>query len=215
MDLTHIPDLPHKRRPWLTTAVLSWFDDACCDVKYLDRWHKVPLNYQPGQATGPGWHRDRHEHILAERGSTHRFRCAAHALMTYNFYPPDLMSSASTFKLFQRWPRVGDRIVQRIHLLNLPGTPVLDVLGMVEITQVEQQPRQVGFTYVTTAVHAEMGEWSVQLTWDALGPIRLTMTAVSRPDPAEPRRNYRFMRAIQKSAHLRGLTHFSQLVNAS
>ena len=198
----------------LTTATLNWFDDGCCDVKYLDIWHKAPVTYQPGQVIDDSWHVDTYEVSLGQDEDGRLFRKAADHLMRYQFYPHDVLSHTSDFSLWNRWAQVGDRIVQRIHLFSLLGKPVLDVIAMNEVRQVITEPRRYGFTYVTVATHVEQGEWTACLEWDPDNQLRLTVHAISRPAPDEPSRNYSFMRALQKSAHQRGLQHFKQTILA-
>lgn len=199
---------------FLTTATLTWFDDGRSDANYLDEWHDVPLNYYPDQPTGSGWHHDHHEQVIAYDDNGHLFSHAADLLMRYHFYPQHILSHVSTFSLADRWLEVGDRIVQRIHVLRLFGRPILDVVSMTEITQTIIQPRRCGFTYTTVATHVEQGEWSVTITWRPNGNLVLNLNAISRPIPQEPRRNLSFMRAFQKAAHKQGINHFQQLVTA-
>ena len=197
---------------FLTKARLTWFDDGCCDVKYLDEWHDAPLNYHSGQATTPDWHIDHHEKIIAYDDDGRLFHRAADLLMRYHFYPPHILSHVSTFGLANRWLEVGDRVVQRIHVLGVFGRSILDVVSMTEITQATVKPHRCGFTYATVSTHVEQGEWSVAVHWRPSGEIVFTMDAVSRPIPQEPKRNYAFMRAFQKAAHLQGMRHFLQMV---
>ena len=199
---------------FLTTAKLNWFDDGCCDVKYLDIWNGTALSYQPGQAIDASWHVDSYELALGLDEDGRLFRKAADRLMRYQFYPPDVLSHVSDFGLWNRWAQVGDRIVQRIHLFSLFGKPVVDVIAMNEVRQVITEPRRYGFTYVTVETHVEQGEWSACLEWASDNQLRLTVKAISRPTPEEPARNYNFMRTLQKSAHQRGLQYFKQLVLA-
>jgi uncharacterized protein (UPF0548 family) len=206
--------LRHSLKGLLTTATLTWFDNGCCDVKYLDEWHDAPLNYYTGQVTTPDWHIDHHEKIIAQDSHGRLFQHAADLLMHYQFYPPHILTHVSTFSLADRWLEVGDRIVQRIHLLGLFGRSILDVVTMTEITQTIVEPHRCGFTYATVAKHVEQGEWSIAVNWRPNGDIVFTLDAVSRPIPQEPSRNYLFLRAFQKAAHLQGINHFQQMVTA-
>ena len=199
---------------FFTTATLTWFDDGCCDVKYLDEWLNAPLNYHSSQATTPDWHIDHHEKIIAYDENGRLFHHAADLLMRYQFYPSHIMSHVSTFSLNNRWLEIGDRIVQRIHLLGINGRSLLDTITMTQITQTIVEPHRCGFTYTTVATHVEQGEWSLTLTWRPDGNLVLNLDSVSRPNPQEPRRNYPFMRAFQKAAHLQGISHFQQMVTA-
>ena len=195
-----------------TTATVSWFDDGCCDVKYLDMWHSVPLSYEPGQVIDNSWHHDCHEVVIGRDVDGDLFPKAADHLMRYHFYPPHIMTHVSHSSLANRWLQVKDRIVQRIHLLFTPKIPILNVISMTEIVAVIDEPTCKGFTYATVATHAEQGEWSISVRKQANADILLTMKAISRPVPTEPRRNHRFMRAFQKQAHQQGLQYFQQLI---
>lgn len=197
---------------FLTTAVLNWFDSGCCDVRYLDEWSNTPRSYTPGQLLDDSWHRDRYESILLNDRNGRYFETAVHLLMRYQFYPPEIMAHVSHFSLQERWMTPGDRIVQRIHVLDVLGKTVVDVLGMTEIADVQIEPHRCGFTYVTIATHVEEGEWSAWVSWRANGDVVLTVEAISRPSPKEPKRNYGVMRAFQQKAHQAGLAHFKQLV---
>ena len=198
----------------LTTATLNWFDDGCCDVKYLDIWHKAPVTYQPGQVIDDSWHVDTYEVSLGQDEDGRLFRKAADLLMRYQFYPQDVLSHTSDFSLWNRWAQVGDRIVQRIHLFSLFGKPIVDVIAMNEVRQVVTEPRRYGLSYVTVGHHIEQGEWNACLEWCDDNELILTIKAISRPVPQEPNRNYGYMRTRQKLAHQRGLQQFKQAVFA-
>lgn len=195
---------------FLTTAKLDWFDDGCCDVKYLDIWNKAPVSYQPGQPIDESWHIDNYSLSLGYDGDGRLFRQAADRLMRYQFYPDDVLGYVSDFSLWDRWVQVGDRIVQRIHLLSLFGKPILDVVTMNEISHVIAEPRCYGFTCVTVDTHVEQGEWTAHIEWCDDGELRLEVKAISKPVAEEPARNYSLMRTLQKSAHERGLQNFKQ-----
>ncbi|MCP4416183.1 MAG: DUF1990 family protein [Chloroflexi bacterium] len=199
---------------FFTTAQLNWFDDGCCDVKYLDIWNKIPVSYHLGQPIDDSWHVDTYELSLGYDEDGRFFHKASDLLMRYQFYPRDVLSHVSDFSLGQRWVQVGDRIVQRIHLFSLFGKPVLDVIVMNEVSHVITEPRRYGFTYVTVANHVEQGEWSICIDWQDDGQLLLTVKAISKPTAAEPARNHSFMHSMQKSAHHRGLEHFKRTVHA-
>ena len=199
-----------------TTATLSWFDDGCCDVRYLDIWKDAPASYVPGRTpVGNSWFYDSHEETVACNARSHTFRRVRNLLLDYEFYPPTWMSTASDFGCEQRLMRVGDRIVQRHHLFHLSGFSLLDIIGLVEIHAVWDEPRRVGFSSVTVSPHVTQGEWTITATWQNNGDIVLGVRAVSRPVPGEPRRNHRFLRNWQQVAYHRGITYFKQLLCAT
>lgn len=196
----------------LTTAKLDWFDDGCCDVKYLDVWNNAPLSYQTGQAIDDSWHVDEYELLLGQDEDGRLFRKASDLLMRYQFYPHNVLSQTSDFGLWNRWVQVGDRIVQRIHLFSLFGKPIVDVIAMNEVRHVITEPRRYGFTLVTIDNHVEQGEWTACLEWHEDGELSFTVKSISKPISTEPIRNHSFMRAKQKSAHQQGLQNFKQAV---
>ena len=196
-----------------TTATLNWFDDGCCDVKFLDLWNNAPLNYVPGQSIDENWHTDHYVQQLGNDVTGKLYRTASKLLMQYQFYPEDVLTHVSDFDVFERPIQVGDRIVQRVHVFQLLGKPILDVITMTEVVQVIDEPRRCGFTYATVDKHVEQGEWTAVLEWQQNGDVIFTMDAVSRPVPHEPARNYNIMRLLQVHAHQRGMEHFVQQVN--
>ncbi len=197
----------------LTTATTNWFDDGCCDVKYLDLWRNTPLSFTSGQTNGFGWHTDRHDVFLLNDPNGRIFQKAANLLLRYQFYPDTMLSHYGDFDLGNGRPmQVGDRIVQRIHLARLFGRPLLDVIGLTEVTQVIVEPRRRGFAYATAVPHVEQGQWSVQVLWNDNGDLTLTLNAISRPAPQEPTRNHSIMRFLQKKAHQAGIAHFKKLL---
>jgi uncharacterized protein (UPF0548 family) len=199
---------------FLTTATLNWLDDGCCDVKYLDMWNGNAVSYHPDQSTGAGWNTDHYELVIGHDISGALFQKAADLLMRYQFYPEDILSHVSDFNLWERQPQVGDRIVHRIHVLTLLGRPVLDVLGMTEISEVVSESRRQGFRYVTVSPHVEQGEWSAFVEWREDGNVVLIVDVISRPVAEEPQRNHQYIRSLQKNAHKRGLSFYKASVLA-
>jgi hypothetical protein len=120
----------------ITSATLSWFDDGCCDVKYLDEWQNAPLSFTPGQVTDTNWYSDSYEKVVLSQATDSLFQQAADLLLRFQFYPKQILSSTGDFDLDQRRLRRGDRIVQRIHVLRLMRRAILDVIAIAEITAV-------------------------------------------------------------------------------
>ena len=140
------------------------------------------------------------------------FQRAADALMRYHFYPESLMHYVSDFSRENRWLRVGNRLVQRIHAFRLLGLPILDAITMNEIYAVSDEPRRKGFTYVTTQAHSERGEWSPAVEWRDNGDLYLTIHVLSRlaydVSPFQLRR----IRRLQTGAHHQGIEAFKRRV---
>ena len=124
------------------------------------------------------------------------------------------MRHTSDFGIEGRQMRVGDRLVQRIPVITIFGLPGVDVMTMNEITDVRTSERRAGFSYITTQAHSEEGEWSVDLEWRDDGALWLTMDALSRPSPREPRLIHPLMRFMQRRSHRRGIAAFRALCAA-
>jgi len=197
---------------FITTATLNWFDDGCCDVKYLDLWNDVPLSYQPGQPIDENWYRYHFEQHIGHDPGGQLFQAAASTLKQYQYYPKDVMTVVGDHDVYRRQLEVGDRIVQRVHVFQFRGRPVLDAITMNEIIDVIDEPRRYGITYVTVNTHIEQGEWAATVTWHKNDDVILTIDSLSRPVPHEPARNYNFIRSLQKHAYQRGLDHFTECV---
>jgi uncharacterized protein (UPF0548 family) len=193
-------------------AVFVWFGMGGPDAQYLERWRGAPLSYMPGQATDATRNRDTYEEFIVHDADGKHFERAADLLMRYHFYPASIMFHISDFGLENRWLRVGDRIVQRIHALSIRGVPVLDVLAMNEIYAVIDEPRRKGFTYVTTQAHSERGEWSPAVEWRDNGDLVLAIHVHSRL-AFDPPAFYRSrVRKLQKRAHHEGIEAFKRRV---
>lgn len=193
---------------FLTTATLNWFNDGCCDVRYLDEWSKEPLSFHRDAVSGSDWVNDAYEQRIGPDKTGQLFKLASTLLLTYRFYPKNMMSHTSDFGLNDRLATIGDRIVQRIHVLRLLKQPLLDVIGLTEVTHVTNTARCASLTYATVRPHAVEGEWSAIVERRDDETLWLTVKATSRPKPSEPRRNHAYLRAFQKYAHEEGMRHF-------
>jgi hypothetical protein len=208
---TILSDIVVNKMPLITSATLSWFDDGCCDVKYLDEWQDAPLSFTPGQVTDSNWYSDSYDQVIMPRADESAFQKAADLLLRYRFYPDHILSFTGDFDLEQRQVRVGDRIVQRIHVLRLLGRAILDVIAITEVTDVVNEPRRAGLSYATVFPHVAQGQWQAAVIWGKMGELRLAVKAILRLDPTEPARNRRLIRFFQRQAQRHGLDHFKQL----
>ncbi|KAA3655069.1 MAG: DUF1990 family protein [Chloroflexi bacterium] len=197
---------------FITTATLNWFDDGCCDVKYLDMWNDMQLNYVPGQKTDGNWYSDHFEHRIGHDPEGKLYKTAVALLQQYEFYPKDSIAVVGDHNVYRRQIEVGDRIVHRVHVFQFRGHPILDAIAMTEITKVVNEPRRYGITYATVDKHVEQGEWTAMVTWQQNNDVVLTIDSLSRPVPNEPVRNYNFLRSLQKNAQRRGVEHFTERV---
>lgn len=182
------------------------------DERLLQEWRNAPLTYTPGQTIDSSWHTDHHQEMITANGTAQQFARARDLLLRYQFYPLSLMHHVSDFSRENRLMRPGDRIVQRIHSTTVLGIPLLDSITMNEVTAVIDEPRRVGFTYITTAAHAELGEWSALIVWRDDGAFILTIDAISRlayymPNWLAPR-----SRRLQLRAHDLGMESFKNAV---
>lgn len=199
----------------MTTAKLDWFNDGCRDIRYLERWHNNPLNFDLSQTIYSNWHLDHDERVIGQDPTGRLFQIAADKLMRYHFYPSDVISSTSEFGLNNRWVTVGDRIVQRIHLVRLFTRPILDMIIITEITAVLDEPRCIGYTFTTVENHVTRGSRSVMVEWSLNDQIIFSISAISQPiqHPTHPQTFY--LQAFQKYADHLGMTHFINQVRTA
>lgn len=193
-------------------AVAVWFGSKQDDARYLDLWRAAPLTYNPDQPIDSEWHVDRYEIILGKDSSGEIFQRAAQLTLSNRFYPPQVMVNTSDFQREDRLVRCGDRVLQRIRLLLAWDRPVLEVLTMNEITEVVNEPRRKGFTYTTTSVHSELGDWSPTVEWRENNEVALVITVVSRAKPGASRLSRRITRWMQLRAHRLSILNFKDLL---
>lgn len=199
----------------LTSATLSWFDDGCCDVIYLDIWQEMAVSFIPPAHLDKSWQKRQQQTWLGQDESGALFRHAADLLMRFQLYPNGMASQFGDFDLGDgRWLQPGDRIVQRFHVWRLWGRPLLDVVGLVEIRKVVLEPHRVGYDYVSVSPHPLEGQWSVYLTWQGNGELRLETASLSRPSAREPAHNHQRIRRWQEQLLQAGVSHFQQMVTA-
>lgn len=182
------------------------------DDHLLDEWHSAPLTYKPGQTLDSSWHTDHHEEIITPSATPEQFARARDLLLRYQFYPLSLMHHVSDFSRANRLMRPGDRIVQRIHGFRILSVPAVDCITMNEVTDVIDEPRRAGFTYITTAAHVEMGEWSARIDWKLDGALILTIDATSRLAYHMSQAFAARSRKLQLRAHHQGIESFKQAV---
>jgi uncharacterized protein (UPF0548 family) len=192
----------------------EWLPRQSDDHVYLRRWRYVPVNYARGIETDASWQVDHYEKILGADATGQLFACAADRLLHYQFYPTDLIEPASDFAKQGRVLQLGDRLVQRIHVLRLGPWCWLDFLSANEISEVIDEPRCKGFAYVTTRGHSEVGEWSAQVAWRGDDTVTLTIHAVSKFTATVPPLVRFFARRFQLYAHQRGLAAFKPATTA-
>jgi uncharacterized protein (UPF0548 family) len=106
-------------------------------------------------------------------------------------------------------------VLQRIRVLYLTGLPVLDVLTMNEVSEVIDEPRRRGLSYVTTRRHGEVGEWSAVVEQADDGQVYLRVRSLAWPAPTMPLLTHPIMRALQLRAHQRGIQTFAREVRAA
>ncbi len=179
------------------------------DEQYLDQWRDAPLTYQRGQPIDDTWHTDHYEKIIASAGKSpdELFQRAADLILHYQFYPPTLMTHVSDFSRDMRRMRAADRVIQRIRA----GISFVEALTMNVIVHMIDEDSRAGFTYIATAAHSEMGEWSALIEKHPTG-IKLTINALARTRPEFPPLLRGYTRRLQKRAHQLGIEHFTQQV---
>jgi len=185
------------------------------DGQYLDKWRHIPLTYTSGQPVDDRFREDHYEILLFPAASSFSFHHAVNHLLRYHFYPPSVMSHVSDFSVQDRHMQPGDRIIQRIRQPFPFGLTIIEGLTMNEISDVIDEPRRAGFTYVTTAAHEEIGEWSARLEWRSDDTLMLIVHAISRTSERIPSWTMPVVRYMQKRAHHLGIAYFQTLVSQS
>jgi hypothetical protein len=186
-----------------------WFGSGQSqDARYLQAWRKAPFTYSAADVTGASWSADRYEVILGYDKEGELFNRAAELALSNRFYPPEVMSIVSDYSLEGRSVRPGDRVLQRIPILTYNRLPLVELLTLNEISEVIQEPRQVGFTCVTTAVHSEVGEWTARVEWRGNGEVALVIEVVSRSRFGNLPFFQQRTRQLQLRAHKLSIEHF-------
>lgn len=183
-------------------SIPMWFNhNRALDTQMLQAWRGVPLTYNPDLVIDHHWNADHYEIVLGKDTSGNLFNRASMITLMNQFYPPDVMVTTSDFGNMKRPVRLGDRVLQRIRIFQVAGHPVFEVLTMNEITEVIQEARRVGFTYSTTSIHSEIGEWSPKVEWRDNGEVVLVIDVVSRVLPGTSAIARWFTRRMQLRAH--------------
>jgi len=196
------------------SALARWFGAGQKqDTQALKAWHEAPLTYDPELEIDHRWNVDRYEVVLGHDSTGELFQRAARLALHNLFYPRDVMTIVSDYSLENRAVQTGDRVLQRILIAQFNGLPVLEMLTMNQITQVYDEPRRAGFTYTTTAAHAEIGEWSPVVEWRENGEVVLVISVVSRSRPGAPAWSRRLSRRLQLRAHRISIENFKALLN--
>lgn len=196
-------------------AGLAWFGHGrLSDPHYLATWRNAPLTYKRGQELDWNWNFDHYEVALGIDETGELFKRAVELILTDQLHPTAVMTASSHFKMEKRAVQVGDRVLQRIRLFEIANRPVLEALAMNEVTEVIQEERKAGFTYTTTAVHSETGEWTSTVEWRDTGEVVLVMDITSRTRPGTPRAISDYSRRIQLHGHDLSVFHLTKLLDA-
>lgn len=193
-------------------AVSLWFGLGKTNEAYLDEWRSAPVTYTSGQESGSGWNIDRYETILGRDPTGELFERAAFLALRNRFYPHQIMATASDFQAEGRSVQPGDRLLQRIRLLQFWDKPLVERVVVCEVTEVVDEPRRKGFTATTTTVHDEVGDWSPSIVWRENGEVALIIEVVSRCRSGVSALYGQIFRWLQLRAHKLTLEYFQRLV---
>lgn len=191
--------------------MLDWFPNHRNDEKFLNYWENPGSNFNPNQPIDTTWYVDMYEVYLGPDENItadELFDRAVDLLYRYQFYPEPIMEHTSDFELERRRPRLGDRIVQRVHVIK----GFLDVITMTRISGLLFEPNRKGLTYVTTDHHLETGEWTATIVRKKDNQVVLMVHAISKHASNMPFWAKPFARLVQLRAHRLGMAHFKELV---
>ena len=190
-------------------AMFDWFPKKePADAALLDSLGAPPLNYDPRTPTDRTWYVDGHAVSLGE--GKRLFDRAAEQLMRYQIYPPDTLIWTGTFQRQERRIRPRDYILQRIRIIP----ELLDIVTVVQVSNVLLEPNRIGFTYVTCEPHLEQGEWTAVVSRDRVGQVGLMIQAVSKPTAQMLLGTRRWARRMQRRAHRAALRNFRRQLDS-
>lgn len=191
-----------------------WFNrHSGLDAQFLQMCRAAPITFtEAGQANDDCWNADHYEIVLGKDTRGDLFNRAASLTLMNQFYPPDVMINTSDFGLENRPVRAGDRVLQRIRILQIAGRPVYEILTVNEITKVIQEDRRAGFTYATTTIHSEIGEFAPTVEWRENGEVVLVINVLSRAAPGASAFARWFTRRMQLRAHRLSIQNFLSLL---
>lgn len=192
----------------LTRSVVQILGSSRSDADKLKAWYNAPLSFRVDQAADDSFQADSKEGVLGPDPDGMLFQMAAHLLLTYQYYPPEVMNTLADFDLEQRTMQPGDRILLRIHVLRLGSLNIVDALALNRVVEVREQPREVEIAYATTTRHSEVGIWRANLSRGADDLVRIRVSAESKPAAYVPFPVKWVARSLQKRAWRLGMAHF-------
>ena len=130
------------------------------------------VTYDPGVAEHTGFEHDRFEAPVGHGDDD--FAAARDGLTSW---------AAHDLPGVRVFPRRVPVALGATHLVTL-GSSLLAIAAPCRISQVIDEPRRAGFAYVTLEGHPEKGTESFVVELDALGDVRFTVEARSRPGSA-------------------------------
>src|SRR5438094_4427147 len=159
-------------------------------ARALRAWETRRPSFAPG-ARAPSRH-DVDETTVRVHDAHDAFARARDALLAYRVYDERLL--VHRIDTPDGRVRPGALILQRARLVG----PVAVEAG-VRVDELVDEPRRVGFRYVTLAGHPERGAASFWLAWEA-DRVTFRMESVSEPGLLATRVGARSARALQRRA---------------
>lgn len=101
-------------------------------------------------------------------------------LFDYKIFPSHIMSHVCEWKMQERDMKVGDTIVQQIHLPPSPLISTKAIFG-VRICEIIKEPNLLSFSYETLEGHVEKGISTFSLLQHAHNKIEICILTFSRP----------------------------------
>ncbi len=190
--------------------MLIWFSKNKDLYQLLAEWRETGTNYNPDQPIDNTWEVDGYEELLGNNSMPSLFENAVQKLFRYDIFPPTVMRVGANFLLEDRFPVVGDRIIQRIRII--PG--IVDAITMNIISAVWHEPDRRGFTLITSDKQYKMGEWTASISRKKNGEIALMVHVISRPSNQMPVIAGNFARKLQLRAHRLALKYFHQTLQS-
>ena len=162
---------------------------------------------EPNQPIDNTWYVDSSKTFLGF-DQNNLFDTAVAQLMQYQIYPPLLMTIYGEFKIEGRFFRVGENILQQIHLIP----KLLDCITVSRITSFLLESNRKGFTFVTTQKHLLSGEKTVVIVRHKDGSVYIMTQSISKFNTDIPAILHPIARLYQKWIQRTGIKYFKTLL---
>ncbi len=189
-------------------AVVHFMGTAKGDVERLVTWYNAPITYDLSQVPDESWNNDSKQGLIGTDETTLLFQTASDLLLRYQYYPESVLQVTSDFGFNDRTMVPEDRMLLRVHVLQLANRHLVDALVVNRVVKVIREARRTEIAYVTTSRHSEVGVWRGAVHWRENASVWITVEAYSKTAPYVLWPVTIIVRLLQRRAWQLGMTHF-------